>query len=479
MKVSFNYIRNRISEHSIDDLLEFSYNLLESQKKEVFPIWYVFVLMKWSMIYGGKKRPPKKLTNEKYGNIYNSITNLNQEHITSFIRDSQIDKMFQILYNQQFYLQKKVYKDILYTQYKLYLSVKGKYDIEKSFKDKTNLSIHDFLFILQLFWLYININQLKKDNIFFEGLIDSAFVDAAKKIVDENKILSFIKLLTIHPYNSNSCINNYKHLIRNEDLQTMEMSFFTMFPFQLFKNKLRLVHESVFNYCANYYIYDFLKSKDENFTTEFGYRIESFFELGLKEANISYKTESQLKQLLPAKSKLVDFALLEDNIYIECKATELQAYPFVNPTDELLYNALKSSIFKAYFEQIVSVSKKMSHDKENWGIIITYKEFFCSHFTKLYEVGVKNYPNIDTSHIPAENIFIIDIYTWNVIVQIMITKKITLLQILREARQSNMDPSTSKMLFQMHLDKYNLGKLNLRYFDDIHPLFDIKDKRYT
>lgn len=334
------------------------------------------------------------------------------------------------------------------------------------------------LFILQLFWLYININQLKKDNLYFEGLIDSDFVDVAKEIVDEKKILSFIKLLTIHPYNSNSCINNYKHLIRNEDLQTMEMSFFTMFPFQLFKNKLRLVHENVFNYCVNYYIYDFLKSKDENFTTEFGYRLESFFELGLQEANILYKTEAQLKSLLPAKSKLVDFAILEDNIYIECKATELQAYPFVNPTDELMYNALKSSIFKAYFEQITSVSKQLSLDKENWGIIITYKEFFCSHFTKLHEVAVKNYPNIDTSHIPPENVFIIDIYTWNIIVQIIITEKISLLQILKDAKQNNEDPLTSKMLFKMHLDDYRSVKLDLRYFDDVHPLFELKKEHY-
>lgn len=479
MKVTFNYIRNRISEYKIDDLLEFSYNLLDSQNKEAFPIWYIFILMKWTMIYGGKNHPSKKLTNEKFLNICNSISKLSDDYLKGYINEVKIDKMFQILYNQQFYLQKNVYKEIFYTQFILFNNIKGKYDISKSFYDKTNLSIFDFLFILQLFWLYINLDLLEKDNNQLEKLLDFDFVKFAKKIIDENKINSFINLLTIHPYNSNSCITNYKHIIRDGDLQTMEMSFFTMFPFHLVKNKLRLVHKNLFNYCANYYIYDFLKSNDENFTTEFGNRLEIFFELGLQEANISYKKESELKRLLPAKSKLVDFAIFEDNIYIECKATELQAYPFVNPTDELMYNALKSSIFKAYFEQITSVSKQISPDKENWGIIITYKEFFCSDFTKLYEIAVKNYSQIDTSHIPAENIFIIDIYTWNIIVQIISRKKITLIQILKNAKKNNLDPKTSKMLFKMHLDQYKPGKLDLRYFDDVHPLFELKKKHYT
>ncbi|MFC0344169.1 hypothetical protein [Epilithonimonas hispanica] len=241
MKNDFNYIRNRISEHSIDELLEYSYNLLENQKKEIFPVWYVFILMKWTIIYGGKKRPSKILTIKKFGNIYNAISNFNQDHISQFIRTGDVDKGFQILYNQQFYLQKQVYKDIFYTQYALFYCIKGKYDIQNSFVQKTGLSVYDFLYVLQLFWLYLNMDVLEKDNVSFKGYIDSDFVNVAKEIIGEEKVLSFIKLLTLHPFNANKGINDYRHKIRDEDLQTMEMSFFTMFPFQLFKNQVRLV----------------------------------------------------------------------------------------------------------------------------------------------------------------------------------------------------------------------------------------------
>lgn len=128
----------------------------------------------------------------------------------------------------------------------------------------------------------------------------------------------------------------------------LETTFFIMFPFQRFKGKLKLVHRNVFKYTANYYIYDFLKNSDDKFTTEFGYRFEKYIELGLIEIGYSYATENQLKQKLPAKSKVVDYYLKDYQIFIECKAVELQTYPSINPTDELLYNALKDSILKAY-----------------------------------------------------------------------------------------------------------------------------------
>lgn len=117
----------------------------------------------------------------------------------------------------------------------------------------------------------------------------------------------------------------------------------------------------------------------------------------------------------------------------------------------------------------------MSLKDDNWGIIITYKEFYWSHFKKLYDIGAKNYENVETSHIPPENVFVIDIYTWNIIVQIIKDEKITLLDILKKAKANNSDPQTAKMLFKMHLDDYKSSTLNLKYFENVNPLFEIKN----
>lgn len=480
MKIEFSYIRNRISEYRKDDLFNYCYEQLDKNKNKQFPIWYIFTLIKWTIIYGEKKYPPKQLTPEKFGKIFNDISNFNEEHISNFLKEKRADKAFQILYNQQFYLQKTVYKEIYATQLKLFSTIKGKHDIEKSFFEKTGFKILDFLYIQQIFWLYINIGELKQQGLYFAGFFDSHFLNLVSGMTSIEKVQHFINLLTLNPNNAEESISNFRHKINKVDLQTMEMSFFTMFPFAVWKNQIKLVHSSIFKHTINYYIYDFLKSQDENFTTDFGYRLEKYIELGLKEIQADYKTETQLKKVLPTNSNLTDFFIENENIFIESKATEMQALPSVNPTDELIYNSLKSSLFKAYFEQLVPVSKLLQPDKENWGIIITYKEFFWSNFTKLFEIGKDKYDaNQSFAHIPPQNVFIIDIYTWDKVIQIVKDKKATLSEILQKARENNSKPETSKQLFDMQLDEYDIKTLNLSYLANEIDSFDIDNGKHS
>ncbi len=475
-KIEFSYIRNRISEYRKDDLLSFCYQQLDSNKNKKFPIWCIFTLIKWTIMYGEKKYPPKQLTFEKFSKIFNYITTFGDEHILSFFKENRIDKAFQILYNQQFYLQKKVYKEIYATQLKLFSSIKGKYDINKSFFDKTGFTIFDFLYIQNFFWIYINIDKLNKEGLYFDGFFDTYFLNFVSKMTCREKVQIFINLLTLNQNNAEKCISNFRHKINKVDLQIMEMSFFTMFPFVIWKKQIKLVHLSVFKHTINYYIYDFLKSQDENFTTYFGYRLEKYIELGLKEIQVDYNTETQLKKILPKHSNLTDFFIKSENIFIESKATEMQALPSINPTDELIYNALKSSLFKAYFEQLVPVSQLLQPDNENWGIIITYKEFFWSDFTELFKIGKEKYDaNSDFAHIPPQNVFIIDIYTWDKVIHIVKNGKATLSEILRKAKKNNSKEETFKQLFDMHLDEYNIGTLNLSYLEDEIDSLKIKN----
>ncbi|OEK06708.1 hypothetical protein [Roseivirga misakiensis] len=474
--ITFKYIKNRVREYSKDEMLGFCLNLLEQKKKEVFPVWFVFTLMKWTIIYGGQNYPSKKLTPEKFSRLFNKVQDFNTQHVSSFLKSKQIHKAFQILYNQQFYLQKTVYTEILATQLKLFVSITGKYDIDKSFKQKTGLSVRDFLFIEQIIFIYINIEKLGDKQLYFDGKLEDHFLQLVAEITDRNKVKHFLNLLTLCPSNAEKSISGFKHKIRNEDLQTMEMSFFTMFPFMWYRGETHLVDKSVFYHTANYYIYDFLKANDEKFTTEFGDRLEKYVELGLREMQALYKTESDIKKILQPQSKLVDFYVEEENILIECKATELQAYSFVNPTDELLYNSLKSSILKAYFEQILTVASQLNNSKEKWGIILTYKELFWSHFIELHRITKENYNDKgENSSVPPENVFIVDLNSWDRIVEIVKSGKATMSEILKSAKNDNSNSNTSKMLFRMHLDQYNIEKLDLTFLRKEIEEFDIKN----
>ena len=153
----------------------------------------------------------------------------------------------------------------------------------------------------------------------------------------------------------------------------------------------------------------------------------------------------------------------------------MQAISMVNPTEEILYNSMKGSILKAYFKQLLNVSKQISPNEENWGIILTYKELFWSRFTNLYELGKDKFDNSsDFMIMPPENVFLIDIYTWDRIVQIVKDKKATLLEILQKAKLNNSNDETAKALFSMHLDEYNLERFDLSFLKDELKSLELK-----
>ena len=285
-------------------------------------------------------------------------------------------------------------------------------------------------------------------------------------MIDISKIKSFLKLLVLNPISTNEEISNFKRSIRDEELQSMERTFFTLYPFQFFNDAIRVIHKSVFNYSANFYVYDYLKINDEAFTTEFGYRFEKYIELGVKEISYKYLNETELKKMLPLNSNTVDYHLSEYNVFLECKAIEIQPYTSVNPTDELLFNSLKDSILKAYFKQLLPVSKIISKGGENWGIILTYKKFFYSHFVDLFELGRGKFEYQNSTHLPAENVFIMDIHTWDKVIQIIKNKQATILEILSMAKESNSFKATKKQTFDMHLDKFDIQKFNLTYLNE-------------
>ncbi len=473
--MTFDNIKQNIQEYDPAEIILSCYNMLDKHKEKTLPVWSIFLLIKWTYQHSIKKASYKPLSDKDYSNLVNSIYNFNQEHISSFIRDGKAEKAFHILYHQQFYLQKSVYKQIFETQLKLYHSIKGRYDIDNSFFTKTKLTVLEFLKISQVFWLYINIEILEDKGLKFHGHYDENFLNITSELFGKGKVLSYLKLLTLNPQNPVSDINTFKRGIQREDLQIVETTFFVMFPFQIVRGNVKLIHESVFKHTINYYIYDYLKSTDDSFTTEFGYRLEKYVGLGLKEMKIDFKNETELKKQLPKKSPVVDYFIPGQNIYIECKATELQPYPSVNPLDDLLINSLKSSLFKAYFEQLIPVAKTVTPNDENWGIIITYKELYWSRFTELYNVGKDQYLSAqDFVFMPYNNVFIIDIYTWDKIVQIVKDNKATLLEILKVAKENNSKPETSKQLFDMHLDTHNIGTLDLDYLKDEQVLLGFK-----
>jgi len=315
------------------------------------------------------------------------------------------------------------------------------------------LTIQEFLRIIHIIYLVSISEKSLRQKYLFRNRILPELLHVLREYTSEKAVETFFDLLTVNLSSNDKRSISTKTEIRNLEIQPLGLSFFTRFPFLFYKGNCYLVNHGLLNYALDYYIYDFLR--DEDFTTEFGGRVEKYIELSLKELNVVFKNEASLRKMLGKGSNVVDFYLENENIFIECKATEVQPYAAVNPTDTVLFKSLKDSLLKAYFKQLQTAARSLSPNTEAWGIILTYKELFWSDFRDLYQVEITQYGDIvGYNPLPPENVFIIDLYTWNRILYILKHSNVSLQTILRKAKENNSHISTEKLLFSMHLESF-------------------------
>ncbi len=435
---SIKYLRNRIKEYKKYDLLSRIFkSLIYSDSNDIMLCAYLY-LLKLTNIYGETSQKIKPLTDQKYSRMINVLSYHTPYVIKNFINNKKWDKSLRSLYTQQMYYQMKVDNNTFNRQLLLY----KKYD--SFFEKNTGISITEFIICSKQTFEFISRSK-------------SLFIEDFKHENQHPKYHLFVKQLCLKN------INDIKNKI-SYDIQPLLQSPFTMLPIHKdTNNKLRILNLSIFKYTTTNYIYDYLKLNLKNFSSLFGDCFENYVELGLKEINANYINENMIEKILPNESNLVDFKINND-IYIECKSVEFNV---VNPTDDIIFDKLQGSIIKAYFKQLLSVSEKINTSNYNWGIIITYKEIFWNDYTELYEIGKNKkseYYNVKCSHMPPENVFIIDINSWDKIIQ-LVKSGISLYTILKDAALDNKNSNefTKKMCFSQHLDKYNIDKYNISY----------------
>ncbi len=471
--MEFSFIRNQIRKYSTKSLLVNSINLLkqvESNPKQSYPIWEIFLLLKWTFIFSGDKHPTKEANQEIVQQLLSHIVQLQNQH-ELIKKKGSITDFLQVIAYQQSYLQFQIWKDSFARQKILYTILKSRYSIEDVFHKNTGITIEEFITLSFVLWTYTNPEVLNR-NIKYDGFIWDDFIEVSNKLLDEKRTFKFLELLSLNVEKAKKvCVEDNR--VKSEKLQPFEISIFTRYPIFNYNNKRILLHKNLLNYSLNFFVYDFMKQNDnENFTEEFGHRVEKYIELGLKEVNLPYKTESQLKKELVDKSKLVDF-LVDDSILIESKAIELNPYPNVYPDKEVIYKWLKSSIVKAYSKQMITVANSLKNKKEKYGIIITYKETNFGNgvdaWNKFLKEPAESFAKdngLELSILPAKNLFFIDLATWDRIILIIKKGQASLEEILKKAIENDSKEETKKFWFHMHLHDYDLGTFDLSYLNE-------------
>ncbi|MEL0456787.1 hypothetical protein WJN01_11140 [Flavobacteriaceae bacterium SZ-1-7] len=456
---------------------------IEKSKKIRFAFWHLLLLLKWNLEFSDKKYQSKNANRNDIIKLLKLVEELEMSHgvFNPNYGDFALNKAMTILAHQQFLYQNNVYWDTFVRQLILFDELKHKHCIKNAFEKIAKISIEKFLKISFIVYLVCFINESSekgKPKFIYKGYITKDISDLLIQLHGRETYYNYFNLLSISKESIKDFIESDKRAIRNYNLQPFEASIFTRKPFFVYNGKYTIPYKDILKHNFNHFIYEFMKNNDEGFTTELGIRLEKYIKKGLDEIQLKYKTEKQLKTILGEKENLVDF-IVNNRILVEVKAIELKPYTSINPNDKILANEFRKNIVKGYAKQMINVAKKLNPNEIYYGMIITYKKLFLGNSSDIWQQFLKDESmNIcsldDLKIVPYENLFFIDIESWDKLVQILKDNKIELTDLLDKIKEADLNPKTKKFNFSMHLeDIFNFQKFDLSYLEQSYTRMNI------
>lgn len=465
--VDFDLIKGCIGRFTrssiVDCCLQILYHL-QIHPENRMPVWKVFVLIKWAYLHTSNSQFLRNITAEEF----NALLALIEDFETSykelnFTGKESINKSFRIIAYQQFPIQDKFHNNIVDRQIVLYLMLKSRYDIDAEFRKQSGIDILSFfkMCMYTYLWMFKDVfdKKFQIDNQLFPDYVDIMSVGFPKE-----SVIKFLSLLTLKKPEEFAVLQ----LVRDERLQLFESNLFATKPFLLFNNEVRIIYRDIFIQTIKHFIYTYLKPIFNGFSDEFGKRLESYLELGLKENSILYLREKTISKNYNT-SKTVDY-LVEGDILIEVKAIEIKATSGILRLPAMLTKEFNHSIIKAY-QQMLSTANAIDAAKEWFGIILTYRELYLGSGEDAWEEFLKEpitkyalENNLSLASLIPKNVFFIDIECWDYMMQAIKDKGISIKDVLKRSIEVNSNEATKVMLFEKLLqDHFMIGQINLNY----------------
>jgi len=436
-------IKSDYSKFTLYSLIELGLSYTKQAKYCNLNSWTLATYLEWAYAYTDNASNKKIANGKDFNTICNSIFKLMNGHPLSNFKHNNPKKLFHVLAYQQFPFQNGLTLQDFSRQDYLFSFL----EFNQEFKQQTNFSVNSFLTLLFKIWVWI-------DEKGFESLLPQKEQDQLF-----TELSSFVNLLSIkHNLGNQEIIKHRTQLFfETEEYYAFRPDFFVKHPFIEFNNELFFIHKGLFIRTIQEYLFKSLCDLENEITRRcFDKRFEDYFSIGLIALNIQHKRETCLKNIYP-NVEVCDY-VIEDFLFAECKAIQLKALAQVNPTDKILKNSFKL-ISKAY-QQIVSTANILNSNKESFGVILTYHPFYFSDGTDIWDEFLKehieNYVKEKNYHllIPPENLFFIDIKSWDELINILNDKKVTLKEVLNRAKINNANSSTQKFTFDLHLTQY-------------------------
>jgi hypothetical protein len=467
-------IRNKIKKYKVASLvfsaiytLQNVIDRLEIQKWGGYLPWDIFVLVRWAYQYGNPaaRRDVRK---DEFNDLLKSIANLNDSlefEGAAPATERRLDRFFKRMLFTQIPFQKKDRELVasFARQLILFQDLGEAEGLNIKFQKLTNTSIKQFLHLYFICWAAcLNpapgmIIRIRRD--FFRGAFSdetlNSFFRLTSKAMNEARAYIF-------DYINNTNIQERRDI----GFQLFEHTPFERYPFlhhedALVPYSIKLTMLSIMNN-----IYDIFKADDPEFSNKsFGRIFEKYVRANLSFIGCNFLSETEIKEKLPAGTKIADFMVLESDaaIMVETKSTELHPVARIRQdTSDLMFNPETNMVLRSVIQILDTADKArkqglIAANQELFGLIVTYRDYLTGDPKMFWDDVLSSYvePELKkrgiTERIPPENIFFVSIDDFDYLLAGSYENKSAISAALRVAATNNRDRATARVVLGQHL----------------------------
>lgn len=423
--------------------------------------WLILLLIKWILIdKNGSSGNNKDITEREFNLILQAVHNLGSvtrlpsdfDNLTLFMRSMAY---------QQFFYQQPFSQFHLARQSILFSNLPSNHLIKIKFKELVGVTIPQFIELS----LVTSIN-------FLDNRSSDISISWYRNMLTEyssKEISHFLKSISL------PLLSIQKKLLDQDDgrrfaHEVLEQTPFLETPFIQVDHNFVCFYPSVLYRCLDSFVYDRLRAWDaEKFMSKFGSIFERYVERTVKHMGLPYVNEQELKNSFDNSGNLIDFILTDTNanIFIDAKAVEMASQGKVTHLSDVVRDKTKNSVLKA-IKQAHDVLRQLENSKpaglqlkprqNNYLLVITFKELYLGNGQTFYDAIAKEkideiYREYDNyTQIELGNMYFITIDQFDVLSELVKSKKIGLSEAIEEAKAKDSEPSTKKFDFGMHLE---------------------------
>lgn len=399
-----------------------------------FYLWNLFFLLKMTAKFGSFF-PYKKITLNQLLELHDLCIKLNDFLPKELGSENHISasKVLRIIFYQQVWLQNVLnYQDIGRI---IKLIEFSEFDPVSSFDNGLNLSTRKFLKYTYILYIWaITFPQIECLN-----------VEDILPLIEDKEAFELIINYLKRDISEVGLELDKNIPVKSERLEIFEQSALFRFPIWAIDGRHYLLSTKLLERSILHLLIEKLSaiSSSQGNDNYLSVGFEKYVGMYLAESKEKFLNEGEIRKRfnLGSGDKVTDFLIsnLLGNVCIECKAILAQSLTKVLPKKDVLINSYKDNIVKAIVQGIDTHSyMKYQFWKRKYLLIVTLEDLYLGCFKDLLEEFIedalrKHYPGYESrvSEFGTDNIFIISISNYELLISYSKQEKISLERLLR------------------------------------------------